>query len=116
MPGPDHTDDFTFRLLGCFRDCLSGQVDEAVILEMVQLMGRVRGDRGEGVGGRTVKVLNGRGGVFSNEDCATYLLPAVIFPFVSSLPPKGIWRPVNSETYMLTILLYTSQLYVCFCW
>ena len=64
VPGPDHHEDFTFRLLGSFRDCLSRQVDEAVRLEMVQLLGRVLGDRGEGVGGRTVKVLNGRGEYF----------------------------------------------------
>ena len=41
-----------------------GQSDEAVRLEMAELLGRVVGDRGEGVGGKIVKVLNGRGEYF----------------------------------------------------
>ena len=46
VPGPDHheVEDFTFRLLGSFRDCLIRQVDEAVSLEIVQLLGRVLRD------------------------------------------------------------------------
>ena len=62
--GEDITEDFTFRLMGTFRDCLGRQSDEAVRLEMVELLGRVVGDRGEGVGGKTVKVLNSRGEYF----------------------------------------------------
>ena len=38
--------------------------DSQVRLEMAELLGNVVGDRGEGVGGKTVKVLNSRGEYF----------------------------------------------------
>ena len=63
-PGLDHREDFQFRLLGSFNDCLSRQTDEAVRLEMVEQYGKVLGDRGEGVGGSIVETLNGRGEFF----------------------------------------------------
>ena len=62
--GDDISKDYTFRLMGIFRDCLGRQSDEAVRLEMAELLGRVVGDRGEGVGGKIVKVLNSRGEFF----------------------------------------------------
>ena len=49
--------DFTFRLQGIFKDCLSRQLDEAVRIGMAERHGRVLGDKCEGVGG-TVVVLN----------------------------------------------------------
>ena len=49
--------DYTFRLQGTFRDCLSRQLDEAVRIDMAERYGRVLGDRSEGVGGTSV-VLN----------------------------------------------------------
>ena len=63
-PGQDYREDFTFRLLGAFRDCLSRQTDEAVRLEMVEVYGRLPGDKGEGAGGTIVETLNGRGEFF----------------------------------------------------
>ena len=35
LVGKDFSEDFTFRLLGIFRDCLGRQVEEAVRLDMV---------------------------------------------------------------------------------
>ena len=64
LPGPVASEEFTFRLVGTFRECLGRQTDEAVRLELTELLGYVLGDRGEGVGGRTVEVLNGRGEYF----------------------------------------------------
>ena len=49
--------DYTFRLQGTFRDCLSRQLDVAVRIDMAERYGRVLGDRSEGVGGTSV-VLN----------------------------------------------------------
>ena len=46
--------DYTFRLQGVFGDCLLRQLDEAVRINMVELQGKVVGDRSEGVGGRAV--------------------------------------------------------------
>ena len=60
----EYREDFTFRLMGSFRDCLSRQTDEAVRLEMAELLGYVIGDKGEGVGGKTVEILNSRGEYF----------------------------------------------------
>ena len=63
-PGQDYREDFTFRLMGSFRDCMGRQTDEAVRLDMVEVYGKVPGDTGEGVGGRIVRTLNGRGEYF----------------------------------------------------
>ena len=41
--------------MGSFRDCLSRQTDEAVRLEMVELLGCVLGIRGQGVEERLYK-------------------------------------------------------------
>ena len=46
--------DYTFRMQGVFGDCLSRQLDEAVRMNMVEMHGKVVGDRSEGVGGRVV--------------------------------------------------------------
>ena len=62
--GVDIAKDFTFRLMGTFRDCLGRQSDEAVRLEMAENLGKIVGDRGEGVGGKTIRVLNSRGEYF----------------------------------------------------
>ena len=43
-PGQDHREDFTFNLLGIFRDYLSRQTGEAVRLEMVELYNKVLGN------------------------------------------------------------------------
>ena len=48
--------DFTFRLQGVFRDCLSRQLDEAVRLRMAESHGSVVGDRAEGAGGGVVVI------------------------------------------------------------
>ena len=63
-PGQDYREDFTFRLMGSFRDCMGRQTDEAVRLDMVEVYGKVPGDTGEGVGGRIVRTLHGRGEYF----------------------------------------------------
>ena len=69
--------------MGTFRDCLGRQTDEAVRLELTELLGYVLGDRGEGVGGRTLAVLNRR--IFSAKDCAASFLSAMnIIPFFVS--------------------------------
>ena len=57
-PGQDYREDFTFRLLGAFRDCLSRQTDEAVRLEMVEIYGKLPGDNREGAWGRIVEEGN----------------------------------------------------------
>ena len=63
--GPEASEEFTFRLVGTFRDCFGRQTDEAVRLELTELLGYVLGDKGgEGVGGRTVEILNRRGKYF----------------------------------------------------
>ena len=48
-PDPDQKTNLTFRLLVSFSDCLIWQVDEPLRMEMVQLVGRVLGDREEEV-------------------------------------------------------------------
>ena len=50
-------EDFQFRVQGHFRDCLSGQLDEAVRLRMAEGAGRVVGDMAEGASGSVI-VLN----------------------------------------------------------
>ena len=99
VPGPDHHEDFTFRLLGSFRDSLSRQVNKAVRLEMVQLFGRVLGDRGGGRREDSESVEWTRG-VFPAKDCAACVLPAVGRTFVFVLPTgkQGIWGPVEPGT------------------
>ena len=64
--GQKYREDFSFRLIGSFRDSLSRQAGEAVRLELVELLGSVLGDKGDGVGSKTVKILKRRGEYFQS--------------------------------------------------
>ena len=83
LPGPVASEDFTFRLVGTFRDCLGRQTDEAVRLELTELLGYVLGDRGKGVGGRTVEILNRRGEYFQPKIVQHLFYQQRQLPFVS---------------------------------
>ena len=74
LPGPVASEDFTFRLVGTFRDCLGRQTDETVRLELTELLGYVlrTGSRWKDSGDPDQE-----GRIFPAQNCATSFPPAV---------------------------------------